>query len=133
MGQNSEASRYEFIFNSRSLMLCANFMLRFQGGAEVKDIQTYFRETFDQSSNEFAFVTSAQTVFFNMMNGLVNNLLQNPQNLSKAIEGLLMATQGIPDGSLFSRDGNGMQIDLLFKKIRSIVLQVIQNKDLQDD
>ena len=38
MGQNKDASRYEFIFNARSMMLCANFMLRFQGGAEVKDI-----------------------------------------------------------------------------------------------
>ena len=38
MGQNTDASRYEFIFNVRSMMLCSNFMLRFQGGAEVKDI-----------------------------------------------------------------------------------------------
>ena len=43
-----------------------------------------------------------------------------------------MATQSIKNESLFSRDSNGMQIDLLFKKIRSIVLQVIQNNDLED-
>ena len=67
MGQDGESSRYEFIFNSRSLMLCSNFMIRFQGGAEVKDIQTYFRETFDQGSNDYGFVTSAQTIFLGMM------------------------------------------------------------------
>ena len=75
MGQNTNAARYEFIFNARSMMLCSNFMLRFQGGAEVKDIQTYFRETFDQGSNDFGFVTSAQTMFLGMMQGLVDNVL----------------------------------------------------------
>ena len=65
-----------------------------------------------------------------MMQGLVSNLMENPENLSKAIEALLMASQGIPDGSLFSRDAQGMQIDLLLKKIRTIILKVIQNRAL---
>lgn len=92
LGQNSSASKYEFLFFSRALMLCSNFMLRHQGGAEVKDVMTYFRETFDQGSNDYAFVTSAQTIFLGMINGLVDNLMQNPENLSNAVENLLMAT-----------------------------------------
>ena len=44
-----------------------------------------------------------------------------------------MATHGISDGSLFSRDAQGMQIDLLFKRIRSIILSVIRSSELRDD
>ena len=44
-----------------------------------------------------------------------------------------MATHGISDGSLFSRDAQGMQIDLLFKKIRSIILSAIRSSELKDD
>ena len=44
-----------------------------------------------------------------------------------------MATNGITDGSLFSRDAQGMQIDLLFKRIRSIILTAIRSSELTDD
>ena len=132
MGQNSDASKYEYLFFARSMYLCSNFMLRHQGGAEVKDVMTYFRETFDQSSNSFGLITTAQSVFLKMMGGLVKNMIEQPENLSKAIEALLMATQGIPDGSLFNREGAGMQLDLLLKQIRSILLGVIQSEAAMD-
>ena len=67
-----------------------------------------------------------------MMGGLVKNMIEQPENLSKAIEALLMATQGIPDGSLFNREGAGMQLDLLLKQIRSILLSVIQSEAAMD-
>ena len=89
MGQNSDASKYEYLFFARSMYLCSNFMLRHQGGAEVKDVMTYFRETFDQSSNSFGLITTAQSVFLKMMGGLVKNMIEQPENLSKAIEALL--------------------------------------------
>lgn len=79
---------------------------------------TYFRETFDQSSNDFGFITTAQSIFLNIVTGLVNDLVKNPENLFKAIDTLLMATKGMPDGSLFSREAHGMQLDLVLKKIR---------------
>ena len=59
MSQNRSAAQYEYFFFGRSLMLCSNFMLRHQGGSEVKDVQTYFRETFDNSSAEYVFNTTA--------------------------------------------------------------------------
>lgn len=44
-----------------------------------------------------------------------------------------MATNGITDGALFSRDAQGMQIDLLFKRIRAIILKAIRSSELTDD
>ena len=127
LGQNSDATKYEYQFFIRSLMMCANFMLRHQGsGSEAKDVQTYFRETFDQGSGEFAFQTTAQTVFLNLLGALVDNLTANPENLSKAIEALLMSTKGIADGALFSRREDGVRLDLLIKRIRTVVLGILK-------
>ena len=108
MGQNGNASKYEYLFYSRCMMLCSIFMHRHSGGTDVKDVMTYFRETFDQSSSHYGFVTTAQTVFLSLVSGLVDKLLQNPEDLSKVTELLLTATQGIPSGALFGRDKQGM-------------------------
>ena len=43
-----------------------------------------------------------------------------------------MATQGIPNGSLFKRDQQGMQIDLLLKRIREILLSILQSGASQE-
>ena len=60
------------MFYGRSLMLCSNFMLRSRGGSEVKDVQTYFEKTFDNSSPEYVFNTTAQTVFIKLLTSLAN-------------------------------------------------------------
>jgi len=47
-------------------------MLRSRGGSEVKDVQTYFEKTFDNSSPEYVFNTTAQTVFIKLLTSLAN-------------------------------------------------------------
>ena len=59
MTLNRDAAKYEYTFFARSMMLCSNFMLRHQGGAEVKDLATYFKENFDTGSSEYAFMCTA--------------------------------------------------------------------------
>ena len=86
MAQNRDATSYEYMFYARALMICSNFMLRHQGGSEVKDVQTYFRETYDQSSSEFVFKTVAQTAFFNLLSSLANVGANNPNSLVDIIE-----------------------------------------------
>ena len=46
---------YESQFFARALIIGSHFYLRHRGGADVRDVQTYFRETYDQSSSEFGF------------------------------------------------------------------------------
>ena len=49
-------------------------------------------------------------------------MIEQPEHLSKAVEALLMSTKNIGDGQLFSRENSGMQLDLLLKRIRNIIL-----------
>lgn len=121
LAQNSDATKYEYQFYVRSLILCSNYLLRHQGGAEVKDVQTYFKETFDMSSDQFAYKATAETVFLNMLGTLVNNLVENPENLSSAIDALVMSTNGVAVGAAFGREAEHFKMDLLLKRIRAIV------------
>ena len=43
-----------------------------------------------------------------------------------------MATKGIDNGTLFSRTEEGMQIDLLFKRIRTVISGVVRGDSSQD-
>ena len=38
-----------------------------------------------------------------MLSGLVNNLMENPENLANALEGLLLSLSTIAEGALFIR------------------------------
>lgn len=127
MSLNSDATKYEYHFYVRSLMMCANFLVRHQGGAEVKDVQTYFKETFDQSdSGSFAYQATAQSVFLNLLGSFVNNLIENPENLSSAIDALIMSTHGVAPGGAFGRNAESLKMDLILKKIRAIVQGVLK-------
>ena len=81
MSLNRDAARYEYTFYSRAMMICANFCLRHQGGAEVKDLATYFKENFDTSSSEYSFMCTAQTVFLSLLTSYTEQMIQNPENL----------------------------------------------------
>jgi hypothetical protein len=75
MSLNRHAADYEYTFYSRAMMTCANFCTRHQGGAEVKDLATYFKENFDTSSSEYSFVCSAQTVFLSLLTSYTEQMI----------------------------------------------------------
>ena len=92
-------------------------------------MQTYFRETYDQSSSEYVFKTVAQTAFFNLLHNLANASAQDANQLKDIIDAILMSTKGIGEGSLFSKDKEGFQFDLLMKRIRHLIVQVMGSQN----
>jgi len=55
-----------------------------------------------------------------------------PELMNDTLEALIMATKGIDNGTLFSRSKEGMQIDLLFKRIRTVISGVVKGDSSQD-
>lgn len=123
MTQNRSTAEFEFEFYSRCLMFCSNFMLRHQSGSEIKDIEVYFREQFDHGTAEYAFTTTAQTAFVAILSSLADTKITQ---IEAVIDALLMSTKGIEIGALFSVDKTGMQLDLLLRRIRQIIDNIIR-------
>ena len=67
-------------------------------------------------------------MFVNIVGGLMSNIMENPQNIENAIDALLMSTKGITEGELFSRSKEGIRLDLLIKRIRHILVQIVRGE-----
>ena len=102
-------------------------MLRHQSGSEIKDIFTYFRDQFDNSSPNYAFETTAQSVFVGLLSTFVDKI-ESKDQLANVLDALVLSTKGVTPSSLFSKDRSGMQLDLLLKRIRRILESVIHTQ-----
>jgi len=90
-------------------------------------VQTYFSETYDQSSPEYVFTTTAQSAFLQLLTSLAN-IMTYPEHMMSTLDALIMSTKGIEDGSLFKRSMEGMQLDLLLKRIRLIIQGIVKSE-----
>lgn len=60
-----------------------------------------------------------------VLTGLMTNVTSANQ-LETVIDALLMSTVGVDNGALFKRDKAGMQLDLLLRRVREIIENVIR-------
>ena len=80
--------------------MCANFLLRFQGVTEVKDLITFTQETFEDENREYSFESTMNSVFFTLLNSLTDSLAGNPEAVLAVVDALLKSTANIEAGAL---------------------------------
>lgn len=55
LSQNRHTALFEYQFYTKCLFTCANFLLRFQGTTEMKDLISYSQETLEDGDSQFGF------------------------------------------------------------------------------
>ena len=133
LSQNRHTALFEYHFYSKCLFTCANFLLRFQGTTEMKDLVSYSQETLEDGDSQFGFKATLNTVFFNLLNSLTGALAGNTDAVLAVIDALLRSTQGVQPGSMYSEDKDGLARDLLMKRVRDFLLPFIENNNTPEN
>ena len=129
LSQNRHTARFEYQFYSKCLITCANFLLRFQGSTEMKDLVTYSQESLEDGDVQFGFKATINSVFFNLLNSLTGALAGNTDAVLAVVDVLLKSTQGVQPGSMYLEDKEGVSRDLMVKRVRDFLLPFIEKAD----
>ena len=112
----------------KTLILCALFFSRHQGGSESLDDFLMFAEKFeDRQPDDFALQTTLESTFLCTPTSVLEIISSNENVFKSMVKEMYTASLGIDPKVLFNSEAEGSREDLRCMQLRKILVSTIKS------
>lgn len=131
---NASAAEYEAIMQYKVMILLGLFYARKESSMDAKsDFFAYIREYMQNQSADFNYRGALATSFFANQATIHSLMSENLDIVKGTLQHLLVTCEKIAPNSLFSVDHQGFQDDLVYLKLRQIVMSLVNSDNVDLD
>lgn len=115
-------------------ILIALFFARNQGGADAEEsFFTFARKHMKKQTNTFNMENTLSTLLMKSPQTVLEHLKSDPTSVKACISAFMAIMQPLQPANNYKADGQGFAEDLMFKKMRAVVLAIIDSPDCDTD
>ena len=131
---NNSAADYEAAMQYKVMIFSALFFSRQESASEAKaDFFAFAKEYMSGQDAKFNYSGALATSFFANQSTILSLTSQNRELVKSTVQHMLVTLEKMPEKSLFSVDHKGFQDDLLYQKLRKILMAILESSEQEAD